>query len=154
MAWITPDTDTVKRRISGPEFDALRQAARAAGQNADTMTADCIARVVHKVRGYVAGNSRNVLGVPGTIPDELESAFGALWVYEFITRLPGLAKLLDDRRVSAMENAMAELRDASRGTLAVVAPETPADDQAGSPGVQLVSSRTNPATPAQTAGLL
>lgn len=152
--WTTPTVTTLKARISGPEFEALKSAARAAGQNADTMVTDCLARIVALIRGYCGG--RHVLGAEGTIPDELESALGSLFVVEFITRLPGMTKLLDANRTKAKEDALQLLRDVSAGRFAIVPPETPAADnqQAGGPGITLVSSTTRTATRTNLDGLL
>lgn len=154
MAWIIPTTATVKARISGPEFESLKGAARAAGQNADTLVTDCIARVVAMIRGYVGG--RSTLGEAGGIPDELESAFGALWTHEFITRLPGMTKLLDDRRMKAYDTALAMLRDVSAGRFTIVAPATPAPEasQAGGSGFAWASGSTRQNTTANLNGLL
>lgn len=154
MAWITPTADTIKGRISGPEFEALKSAARSAGQNADNLVTDCLSRIVAMIRGYVG--SRHVLGAEGAIPDELESALGSLWVHEFITRLPGMGKLLDERRVKAQESAMQMLRDVSAGRFAIVPPVTPAPEaqQAGGPGVQLVGSAYRKNTSEALDGLL
>lgn len=152
--WITPTVATLKARISGPEFDSLKSAARAAGQNADTLVTDCLARIIALIRGYCGG--RHVLGAEGTIPDELESALGALFVPEFITRLPGLTKLLDANRVKAKEDALQLLRDVAAGRFAIVPPEAPAAEaqQAGGPGITLASSSTRQATRTHLDGLL
>lgn len=152
--WITPTADTLKARISGPEFEALKSAARAAGQNADTMVADCLSRIVALIRGYCGG--RHVLGAEGTIPDELESALGALFVVEFITRLPGMTKLLDANRTKAKEDSLQLLRDVAAARFAIVPPVTPAPDasQSGGPGITLASSSTRQATRNHLDGLL
>ncbi|GAA5137419.1 hypothetical protein GCM10023213_14060 [Prosthecobacter algae] len=158
MAWITPTAETVKRRLSGPEFTSLQNAARSSGQDGATLTTETITRVVNMIRGYVgaAKNPPNILGIPGTIPDELESALGSLWLWEFITRLPGQEKLLDDRRKTLYDNAIAQLKDVSAGRFAIVPPETPGEEteQPSGPASQLISSRDNLGTRAQTAGLL
>lgn len=152
--WITPTVATVKARLSGPEFDVLKNAARSGGQVADTLVTETIGRVVNLIRGYVG--RKYPLGLTGTIPDELESCVGTLFVYEFITRLPGMSKLLDERRTKAYDDAMRLLRDVSTGVFVIVQPETPAADnlQASGPGVEVVSSRTRIASPSHTSGLL
>lgn len=154
MPWISPTAATVKARISGPEFEALKSAARSAGQVADTLVDDTISRVINLIRGFVA--RKYTLGVTGTIPDELESCVGTLFVYEFITRLPGMSKLLDERRTKAYDDAMRLLRDVASGTFVIVPPETPAADnlQASPHGIEVVSSRTRVADTISTAGLL
>lgn len=146
--WITPTIATLQAHLSGPEYEALRSAARAAGQSADSLTTDSLARSVATVRGYVG--ARHTLGLEGTIPDELESALGCIWRYEYITRLPNSDRLLDDRRLRAWENAIATLKDVSAGRFAIVPPTSPAEDamQAGGPGFEQVvpSRRANDTT--------
>lgn len=151
--WLTPTQDTVKARISGPEFDALKSAARAAGQTPDTLVTDTITRVTNLIRGYVS--KRHTLGAAGTIPDELESAFGSLWLYEFLTRLPNSSKLLDDRRTKAYDDAMRLLKDTASGLFTIVPPESaaPATEQAGGSSIQLVTSSVREADRAATSGL-
>lgn len=152
--WITPTAATVKARITGAEFEALKSAALASGQVADTLVTTCLARVVQQIRGYV-GN-RYTLGEAGTIPDELESALGAMWVYEFISRVPGTDKLLSERRVAAYDNAIVQLKDVSAGRFAIVPPttEAPAAEQASGPGISLASSSTRQASRTDLTGLL
>lgn len=151
--WITPTSATIKSRISGPELDALKSAARAAGQTPDGLVDDAITRVVNLIRGYCA--KHNQLGTSGTIPDELESSFGALWLYEFITRLPNSSKLLDDRRAKAYDDPMRLLRDVSSGAFKVVPPESaaPATEQAGGSSIKVVSSSIREADRQSTQGL-
>lgn len=138
--WITPTAATVKARITGAEFEALKSAALASGQSADTLVTDCLSRIIQMIRGYV-GN-RHTLGTAGTIPDELESALGALWVHEFISRVPGTERLLNERRVKAKEDALTQLRDVSSGRFSIVPPtsEAPSAQQAAGPALQLASS--------------
>lgn len=154
MAWITPTTDTIKARISGAEFDALKSAALAAGQNANTLVTECLTRIVQLIRGYVG--RRYPLGEAGTIPDELTSALGSLWVYEFLTRVPGADKLLNERRVKAYDDANRQLRDVSAGTFVIVPPvtEAPEAEQAGGPGITLASYSERQNTTAHLDGLL
>ncbi len=158
MPWITPTAETVKRRLSGPEFTTLQNAARGAGQDAASLTTNCITSVVNMIRGYVgaAKSPPNILGQPGTIPDELESTFGILWVWEFITRLPGQEKLLDDRRKTLYDTAVAQLRAVAASQFAIVPPTDPATEtaQPSGPAAQLINSRPNLGSRDQTAGLL
>lgn len=152
--WITPTPATIQARLSGPEFNALKSAARASGQVADTLVTDCLTRIIALIRGY-AGR-KNVLGAEGTIPDELVSALGALWVYEFISRLPGQEKLLDAARTKQQEDALRLLRDVGTGAFTIVPPETPAPStaQSGGPGISLVSSSTRNNTRDKLNGLM
>jgi hypothetical protein len=156
MAWITPNIEQCQQRITGAEWSALSRAALQAGQDGETMASDVITTQVNRIRGRVAARPENQLGAAGTIPDELHSAFLALWVYEFITRLPGMKSLLDDRRVDAQKSAESELRDVSNGKIRIVPPITAAApaEQAAVATISVVKSTTRRATRANTSGLL
>lgn len=151
--WIAPDITTIKTRITGAELDALKGAARASGVSPDDTIEKAISRVVRQIRGYVG--TRHKLGEEGTIPDELESAFGALWLVEFITRIPNSGKLLDDRRTKAAEDALTQLRDVAAGRFAIVAPiePAPAVQQAAGPAISLVSAGVRVNKTTDTSGL-
>ncbi|MES2597185.1 MAG: phage protein Gp36 family protein [Verrucomicrobiota bacterium] len=151
--WFTPSEDTIKTRISGPELNALKSAARAQGLNTDTIITAALSRIVQMIRGYVG--SKHTLGAEGTIPDELESALGALWLVEFITRIPASGKLLDEARRKAAEDAMTLLKDVASGRFAIVPPTSPAPEaaQAGGPKIQLVSSSTRIGHDLRSSGL-
>lgn len=155
MAWITPTLELCQTRISGPEWSSLHRAATQAGQDGEAMAQTIIDNIVTRIRGRVAARPENQLGAPGTIPDELTTAFLALWVYDFITRLPGLKSLLDERRVEAWKNAESELRHVAEGKIKIVQPTTPADpeDQAGGSTIEVVSKTTRRATRANLSGL-
>ena len=155
MAWITPTLTLCQTRISGPEWQALHRAATQAGQDGEAMAQTVIDNNVNRIRGRVAARSENQLGAAGTIPDELTTCFLSLWVYDFITRLPGMKSLLDDRRVEAWKNAESELRHVAEGKIKIVPPTNaaPADEQAGGATVQLVSSTTRRVTRENVSGL-
>lgn len=155
MPWITPTLDLCRQRIAGPEWDALSEAAADLSQDGEAMARDVMAANVLRVRGRVAARAENLLGPEGTIPDELTGAFLALWVYDFITRLPRMKKLLDELRVKARDAAEEELRDVAKGLIKIVPPEQPAEPalQAGGGNVGLVSSTPRRASRAQTQGL-
>ncbi|MGV3664275.1 MAG: hypothetical protein ACO1TE_29150 [Prosthecobacter sp.] len=156
MAWFTPTLTLCKTRLAGAEWTSLSSAARGQGQDAEAMAQEVIATQVTRIRGRVAANSKNILGEAGTIPDELQGAFLALWVYEFITRLPAMKALLDELRVKSYDTALSELAAAARGDIAIVPPETAAPEaaQAGGVSVEVVRARENVAAPCHMDGLL
>lgn len=156
MAWITFTAATLAERITGPEFAAIKKAAKGQGQNEEQMLADCIRRAVAEVRGRVAGHARNILGAEGTIPDELEDATAAIVVYRFISRLPNSGSLLDAQRTKNYEDAQTLLGEVASGKFGIVQPVSPAPEieQPGGPAAQLLSSRERIAKSCQTNGLL
>lgn len=137
MAWITPTLDLCRTRITGAEWNSLQSAAKATDQDGQDMAQQVIATQVQRIRGRVAAWKENRLGAAGTIPDELQSAFLALWVYDFITRLPSMRALLDDQRVDAWKSAERELEHVAAGKIAVVPPadEAPEAQQVNGPAV-------------------
>lgn len=142
MAWITPTLTSCKGRIP-KEWPALSNAAKQQGEDADTISQEVIDSVVTAIRGRVPPAVRR--GADGTIPDEMTSAFYALWVYEFIIKLPAMKSLLDDLRVKAWDAARADLTALSMGRINLVPPsvEAPANEQPS--GTPVVIAR-----PAQT----
>lgn len=154
MAWISPTLQNCKDRIP-KEWPALSSAAKTQGQDADVLAQKVIDTQVARVRGRVPKDVKR--GEEGTIPDELESAFFALWVYEFITKLPAMRSLLDDLRVRAWEKAFDELDRLSAGKIQIVAPVAPApvEEQASGPGIEVASpARQNEFSISRTDGLL
>ena len=139
MAWISPTLQTCKDRIP-KEWLALSTAAMAEGQDADELAQKVIESQVNRIRGRVPLNVPR--GADGTIPDELESSFFALWVYEFIIKLPKMKSLLDALRVAAKDAALDELKELSMGRINVVPPIIAAasNEQAVASGVGLVSA--------------
>lgn len=154
MAWITPTLQECKDRIP-KEWPALSNAAKSQGQDAEELAQKVISTQVTRIRGRVPVDIKR--GEEGTIPDELESAFFALWVYEFIIKLPAQRGLLDELRVRAWEKAFDELDRLSSGKIQVVAPITPApvDEQASGSAIEVASpSRYNQFSISNTNGLL
>ncbi len=141
MAWIIPTLQDCKDRIP-KEWPALSSAAKTQGQDAEVLAQKVINTQVTRIRGRVP---RDVLrGAEGTVPDELESAFYALWVYEFITKLPAMKALLDELRVKAWEQAFDELDRLSSGKIQIVSPinVAPQAEQAAGPGVEVARPGT------------
>ena len=155
MPWITPTLTQCKERLSGPEWQALHRAAKSGEQDGEDMAQVVINNTVTRIRGRVSARPENQLGAEGTIPDELMTCFLALWVYDFITRLPGMKSLLDERRVEAWRNAESELRHVAEGKIKLVQPTSPApsNEQAGASTIGVVSSTTRRASRANTNGL-
>lgn len=156
MSWISLTSTQAKARLAGAEYNAIKAAALNSGQDADTLVTDTLSRVVKDVRGYVGGCSRNLLGDGDTIPDELEDAALALFVYRFLTRLPNMKALLDPQRVAAYGDALKKLEQTAACKFAIVQPTTPAADeeQSGGGNMEVIASRTRVAKREGTAGLL
>lgn len=152
MSWLTPTLQQCIDRIP-KEWPALSTAAKTDGQDADTLAEEVITDQVNRIRGRVP--SGVILGAAGTIPDELKSAFFALWVYEFLIKLPKMKQFLDDLRVKAYENAIDELKQLSMNRITLVPPTdaAPAEQQAGGSGVTVVSKTDRRATRAKLNGL-
>lgn len=155
MAWITPTLTLCQTRLTGPEWNSLKNAAKQAGQDGEDMAQEIIDNTVNRIRGRVSVRPENVLGEAGTIPDELTSCFLALWVYDFITRLPNMKGLLDERRVDSWKTAESELRHAAEGKIRFVPPVTaaPNEQQAVGATVQVVSKTTRRVTRDKVGGL-
>lgn len=140
MAWITPTLELCRTRITGAEWNGLQNAAKSADQDGEAMAQQVIDTQVQRIRGRVAACKENRLGAAGTIPDELQSAFLACWVYDFITRLPAMRGLLDEQRVRAWEAAERELRDAAACNIAIVPPAEAAPDTQQAAGPTVISN--------------
>lgn len=152
MPWITPTPAQCKARLQ-KEWAAVANAAKATGETVDAVVQRVIDQQVTRVRGRVPASVK--LGEEGTIPDEMLSCFLALWVYEFLTSLPGMSDPLDDRRVRAWEAAKEELTALSLGRVRIVAPVEPAPStqQAAGPGV-VVARKPKAVQDMREAGLL
>jgi hypothetical protein len=138
MSWITLTEAGVQTKLAGAELAALKTAALASGQ-ANPLP-EVITQVTREVRGYVAACQRNVLGAEGTIPDELELAALNRIRYELATRLP-VASLLTEARRDANRAATEQLKDAAACRFLIVAPATPAADQAAASGTPRFTTR-------------
>jgi len=142
--WFTPDLTLCKTRLTAPEWSSLSSAAKASGQVADDMAGEVITTQVTRIRGRMPRHVK--LGAEGTIPDELRGSFLALWVYEFISRLPQMKRFLDEFRVKNWEAANAELEDLANGKINVVPPTeaAPDNEQAAGPGVEVARAARTP----------
>lgn len=151
MAWrAITDTD-IKSKLSDDELAQIRA-------NAKTGTdpvADSVRIITDKVRGFVAANSRNVMGPEGTIPERLMDSALALLVPDVYGRTAGLLIDLDGVRTDAAKAARELLRDVARGLFAI---ELPADtsasgEDAKSASAELVTSSAAPLRRDDLAGL-
>jgi hypothetical protein len=153
MAWVTLNEDDVQRRLTAAELTALKTAAKASGQDGDTILSEAIQDVVKRVRGYVAACRDNLLGEGMTIPDELRGAALAR-VRDFLfTRLPGMKSLNDDIRQEEAKSAVATLRDVAACKMAVVQPTTASSEVIVHTSVQQLTGNTRQATREKMGGL-
>jgi hypothetical protein len=153
MAWITPTLQQCKDRIP-KEWPALSNAARTTGQDADVLAGTVITDQVNRIRGRVKPGVPR--GAEGTIPDEMMTAFLALWVHAFITKLPSMKQFLDAERVSAYKDALDEMEQLALGRIYLVPPTTAAPDnqQAVASTVAVVSKTTRRNTRENMGGML
>jgi hypothetical protein len=150
MSWITISEPDVITKLSGPEIAAMKSAALQALQG--NPLPEIITQVVLEIRGYVAACERNTLGAGETIPNELLGTAISRIRFELATRLPVASLLTEDRR-TANANALQRLRDVAKCDFLVVQPEDPATDQAGGPGIEVVSKTTRTFTRDDLRGL-
>jgi hypothetical protein len=152
MAWITPTAAECKARLR-KEWAAVANAAKATGEEADAVVERVMNAEITRIRGRVPQNVK--LGAAGTIPDEMQMAFFALWVFDFLTLLPGLSDLLDTNRVTANANAIDELKALSRGEINLVPPveAAPEAEQPKNYGVEIARA-AKPVQDFREAGLL
>jgi len=153
MSYITLVEADLQSALTGPELNAVKTAALAAGQTG--VVAEILSQVTTEVRARVAACAKNTLGESGTIPDECKSAAVDIAVYRIAKRLPGKVVLTDERN-NANDNAIAFMRDVAKCDVAIVPPSTPApgaEQAAGGNSVQLVSSTPRRATRAKLDGL-
>lgn len=136
MAWITPTAAECKARLR-KEWAAVANAAKATGEEAEAVLERVMNAEITRIRGRVPQSVK--LGEAGTIPDEMQMAFFALFVFDFLTLLPGLSDLLDANRVAANNNAIDELKALSRGEINLVPPvdAAPEAEQPKNHGVQV-----------------
>lgn len=142
MAWNTITIDDVKGVVSASEYSGITTASLPEGKTGTQIVEEVISNAIAEARGYIAAEAANVLGVAGTVPDELRITVLVIIRYRIFTRLPKMKSLLDDLRVKEYDEAMRKLRDVSAGKFKLVQPLTPAEpaQQAGGGSVGLVSN--------------
>ncbi|WP_397379592.1 phage protein Gp36 family protein [Prosthecobacter sp.] len=141
MAWNTIIIDDVKGVVSASEYNSITTASLPDGKTGTQLVEEVISNAIAEARGYIAAEASNVLGIEGTVPDELRATLLVIVRYRIFTRLPKMKALLDDLRVKEYDEAMRKLRDVSAGNFKLVQPVTPAEpaQQAGGGSVGLVS---------------
>jgi hypothetical protein len=147
MAWEILTEEKFKSALSEPERTALSTVALSPGQS-DPL-AEIISGVVAEIQQAIGNNPLNLIGEPGTLPAGAMYHALALVRYRYFTRLPGMSRLLDDRRVGEWTEANSWMKSKPR----VEAPETASPEQIAGPGVQLVSSRDREFSRGKTSGL-
>jgi len=136
MAWVAVTAEELLRSLTGPEKAAVSAAALASGQ--DDPVPGILADVIDEVRGYIAANSQNRLGLTGTIPEKLRITVINRCRYEALTRMPVSKSILTEERVKANEAARMLLRDVAAGRFQVEEPTEPHPTEGGGPAVRLV----------------
>lgn len=155
MAWNTITPDNLTGILSAAEYASVTTASLPEGKTGPEVVAEVISNAITEARGYIAGNSENILGEEGTIPDELRASVLVIVRYRVFTRLPKMKALLDALRVDEYNEAMRKLRDVSAGKFKLVQPLTPAapDQQPGGGSVGLVSKSRKRMRRENTGGL-
>jgi hypothetical protein len=118
MAWITPVPDDILGVLSAPERTAYQTAAASAGQ-IDRL-ASAMQRAIGLVRGRVGAceRFRGYIGPPGTIPDELYSAFFAMTRFYLLDSLP-VSGLITSQRQLDYEKGMEDLAAVAKGEIEI-----------------------------------
>jgi hypothetical protein len=151
MSWRAIAESDITSKISADELASIRASA----PDGTNPVADSVTHVTNMVRGYVASNSRNVMGPEGTIPERLMGAACALLVPDLYGRTAGMLIDLNDVRVKAAEAATTLLRDVALGRFAVELPvgQTAANEDAKSASAQLITKSASPLRRDDLAGL-
>lgn len=141
MAWNTISTDDVKALLSASEYGSITTASLPDGKTGTELVEDVIGNAISEARGYIAADVANILGVEGSVPDELRATVLVIIRYRLFTRLPKMKVLLDELRTREYEEAMRKLRDVAAGKFKLVQPITPANpnQQAGGGNIGLVT---------------
>lgn len=131
--WINLTPDSLNGRIAAPEIAKVTQMAG----NGLTVQ-QVIDQVVNEVRGYVA--KAGPVGLPGTIPDELQDAALSIIILRYVSQVPGASQqtFATESRKTAAENARLLLRDVAARKFLVTPPETAAPEQATRPSMVTV----------------
>jgi hypothetical protein len=110
--WITVTEALCASRFAEGEWAAFSAKAKAvAGSDVLTTT---IRAVVNEVRGAVASNPVNTLGVDGTVPPELENACMVLLRRALAARLPQANVVFDDIRKGELSDAKDLLKEVAK----------------------------------------
>lgn len=145
--WTTLTADDVRTRLAAAELAALQTAALASGQT-DPLP-EIVAAVTDEVRGYIAANHANELGVAGAVPPRLVSAALAIIRYRLATRLP-VKSLLTEDRVKENEAAIRLLERVAAGQFAIE--DADGNEQSGV-HIEQASTPTRTASRSTLAGL-
>jgi hypothetical protein len=130
--WQPLTAESLLSRLSGQETSRLRTAALGTGQT------DALTEIATLVAAEWRGGLRRVTSVDtraGYVPDELMMHLLADFRYRAFTRLPGMAELLDDRRMEEWRRANT-VRD-NLVKVSIAAPEaayTETSSTSGKPG--------------------
>lgn len=125
--WVTIDADLVLTKLSSPELVAFRSKALASGQ-ADPL-AEVISQVVDSVRQGIGQNANNVLADGQTVPPSAVRHTLAIIRPLIASRLPGMARLMDEIRKTEWENGEAWVKSKPL----VESPVDPAETQLSTP---------------------
>ena len=122
MAWRAITEADLLTRISGAELEAFREAALADGQ-VDPV-GSIFTQVSDTIRGYVAANEKNSLGMAGTIPVNLMGTAIDLSIIEIPNRVAGMLIDPEDIREKKMARAERRLRDVAADKFKVEQPDS------------------------------
>jgi len=129
MAWRAATEDDLLASISNAELEAYRAAVTKPGQT-DPVTRK-LADVTNMVRGYIAANADNVLGLDGTLPDKLIGPAMDYLAVDVIKRIP--RREVSQERSDARKAAIRLFRDVADDKFAIDEPDEPSDEQHGAP---------------------
>lgn len=126
MAWITLSSADVKARLSGPEWEAVSEAALVEGQT--DPWPEILDDLTETIRGMIGGGSpRNTLGAAGTLPAAAKRHALSLAIWDGLGRF-GLNSLLGETRKADYEAANKFFDAVAAGRIAVEQPETAGDE--------------------------
>lgn len=156
MPWTSITTAAVQKKLTAAEYASITAAQLPDGVTGTQVVEAEISNAITEVRGYVAGNAENVLGLTGTVPDELLDTTLVIIRHRVFTRLPGMKMLLDELRQQELKDAMARLRDVAAGRFRLVQPTDPAaaDLQAGGGMIEVVKKTPRRVTRENMSGLI
>jgi hypothetical protein len=124
MPWTAPTIADLAERLTGPELNALANAAKQTSQG--DPTPGILALSIYECRGYLAARPGGAMGPAGTLPIQIHGACLDLTRFRLCSRLAvgqlG-ATLLTPARELEYNDAKALLRDVQAGKCMVEAPD-------------------------------